>query len=126
MHRKEPFLNNSSLEFDFFVQFDGAHVLNVTGDDDNDVYITYKKQLSANPISDIEGSESEVPEEFFYYIAHAAYADFLRMDGQHDKAVLEEQTAQIYLANELEKTDQIMNNNTVKKRFHTYISNQSR
>jgi len=126
VHRKEPFFNNSSLEFDFFVQFDGAHVLNVTGDDDNDIYITYKKQLAANPITDIEGSESEVPEEFFYYIAHAAYADFLRMDGQHDKAVLEEQTAQIYLANELEKTDQIMNNNTVKKRFHTYISTQSR
>jgi len=48
------------------------------------------------------------------------------MDGQHDKAILEEQTADKYLANELEKTDQIMNNNTVKKRFRTYVSTQSR
>ena len=48
------------------------------------------------------------------------------MDGQHDKALAEEQVAQVYLANELDKTDQIMNNNTVKKRFNTYVSNQSR
>jgi hypothetical protein len=138
MHRAQPFLNNSSMEFEFFIQADGAHVMNVSSDNDTSIYVTYKKELPAylttwdldpnssppntEPLNDIK----LVPNEFFHYIAHATYADFLRMDGQHDKAILEEQTADKYLANELEKTDQIMNNNTVKKRFRTYVSTQSR
>jgi hypothetical protein len=28
-----------------------------------------------------------IPGEWFAFMAHAAYADFLRMDGQHDKAL---------------------------------------
>ena len=135
MHRAQPFLNNSSVEFDFFVQADGAHVMNVSSDNDTSIFVTYKKQITPAYIStwDLNSSGTAaldditlIPNEFFHYIAHATYADFLRMDGQHDKAILEEQTAEKYLANELEKTDQIMNNNTVKKRFHTYVSTQSR
>lgn len=30
-------------------------------------------------------SGTEIPSEFFNYTAHGVYADFLRMDGQHDK-----------------------------------------
>ena len=138
MHRAQPFLNNSSVEFDFFLQADGAHVMNVSSDNDTAIYVTYKKQITPSYLStwdlnsakdgpaDPDAIEIEVPNEFFHYIAHATYADFLRMDGQHDKALIEEQTAEKYLANELEKTDQIMNNNTVRKRFHTYVSTQSR
>lgn len=137
-HRAQPFLNNSSVEFDFFLQADGAHVMNVSSDNDTAIYVTYKKQITPSYLStwdlnsakdgpaDPDDIEIEVPNEFFHYIAHATYADFLRMDGQHDKALIEEQTAEKYLANELEKTDQIMNNNTVRKRFHTYVSTQSR
>ena len=134
-HRAQPFLNNSSVEFDFFLQADGAHVMNVSSDNDTAIYVTYKKQITPAYIStwDLNSSGTAalnditlIPNEFFHYIAHATYADFLRMDGQHDKALIEEQTAEKYLANELEKTDQIMNNNTVRKRFHTYVSTQSR
>jgi len=138
MHRAQPFLNNSSMEFEFFIQADGAHVMNVSSDNDTSIYVTYKKELPAylttwdlNPNSSPPNTEplndiTLVPNEFFHYIAHATYADFLRMDGQHDKAIIEEQIAEKYLANELEKTDQIMNNNTVKRRFRTYVSTQSR
>ena len=138
MHRAQPFLNNSSMEFEFFIQADGAHVMNVSSDNDTSIYVTYKKELPAylttwdlNPNSSPPDTEplndiTLVPNEFFHYIAHATYADFLRMDGQHDKAIIEEQIAEKYLANELEKTDQIMNNNTVKRRFRTYVSTQSR
>jgi hypothetical protein len=109
--------------------------MNVSSDNDTSIYVTYKKQITPAYIStwDLNSSGTAaldditlIPNEFFHYIAHATYADFLRMDGQHDKAILEERTAEKYLANELEKTDQIMNNNTVKKRFHTYVSTQSR
>jgi len=129
IHRTQPFLRNSALEFDFFVQSDGANILNLTTADADSAFVTYKKELTDIPSTwDLDGDKStqEIPLEFFYYVAHSVYADFLRMDGQHDKALAEEQVAQNYLANELDKTDQIMNNNTVKKRFNTYVSNQSR
>jgi len=129
IHRTQPFLRNSALEFDFFVQSDGAHVLDITTADADSAFVTYKKELTDIPSTwDLDGDKTiqEIPLEFFYYVAHATYADFLRMDGQHQKALVEEQNAQGYLSSELEKTDQIMNNNTVKKRFNTYVSNQSR
>lgn len=129
IHRTQPFLRNSALEFDFFVQSDGAHILNLTTADADSAFVTYKKELTDIPSTwDLTGDKStqEIPLEFFYYVAHSVYADFLRMDGQHDKALAEEQVADKYLANELEKTDQVMNNNTVKKRFNTYVSKQSR
>jgi len=129
IHRTQPFVRNSALEFDFFVQSDGANILNLTTADASSAFVTYKKELTDIPSTwDLDGDKStqEIPLEFFYYVAHSVYADFLRMDGQHDKALAEEQVAQNYLANELDKTDQIMNNNTVKKRFNTYVSNQSR
>jgi hypothetical protein len=129
IHRTQPFLRNSALEFDFFVQSDGAHVLDITTADADSAFVTYKKELTDIPSTwNLDGDKTiqEIPLEFFYYVAHATYADFLRMDGQHQKALVEEQNAQGYLSSELEKTDQIMNNNTVKKRFNTYVSNQSR
>jgi len=129
VHRTQPFVRNSALEFEFFVQSDGAHILNLTTSDADSAFVTYKKELTDIPSTwDLDGDKStqEIPLEFFYYVAHSVYADFLRMDGQHDKALAEEQVANKYLANELEKTDQVMNNNTVKKRFNTYVSNQSR
>jgi len=129
--RKQAFLNNSAHEYEFFVDFTGANILNVVSTTDNSAFITYKQQftpftVSGSLVSDYTGSTVEVPAEFFAYIAHATYADFLRMDGQTDKAFAEENTASIALALELEKVDIISNNNTVNKRFSTYVNRQSR
>jgi aspartate 1-decarboxylase len=132
--RKQAFLNNSAHEYEFFVDFTGANILNVVSTTDNAAFITYKQQFTpftipvSNPpvISDYTDSTVEVPAEFFAYIAHASYADFLRMDGQTDKAFAEENTASGALALELEKVDIISNNNTVNKRFSTYVNRQSR
>jgi len=129
--RKQAFLNNSAHEYEFFVDFTGANILNVVSTTDNSAFITYKQQftpftVSGSLVSDYTDSTVEVPAEFFAYIAHATYADFLRMDGQTDKAFAEENTASIALALELEKVDIISNNNTVNKRFSTYVNRQSR
>jgi hypothetical protein len=129
--RKQAFLNNSAHEYEFFVDFTGANILNVVSTTDNSAFITYKQQftpfnVTGTAVSDFTGSTVEVPAEFFAYIAHATYADFLRMDGQTDKAFAEENTASIALALELEKVDIISNNNTVNKRFSTYVNRQSR
>jgi hypothetical protein len=129
--RKQAFLNNSAHEYEFFVDFTGANILNVVSTTDNSAFITYKQEftpftVSGSLVSDYTDSTVEVPAEFFAYIAHATYADFLRMDGQTDKAFAEENTASVALALELEKIDIISNNNTVNKRFSTYVNRQSR
>ena len=129
--RKQAFLNSSAHEYEFFVDFTGANILNVVSTTDNAAFISYKQEftpfsVTGTAVSDYTGSTVEVPAEFFAYLAHATYADFLRMDGQTDKAFAEENTASVALALELEKIDIISNNNTVNKRFSTYVNRQSR
>jgi hypothetical protein len=121
IHRTQPFLRQSALEFDFYVDSNGAHILNLTTADATSAFVTYKKELGQ-----FTANSTNIPGEWFAFMAHTAYADFLRMDGQHDKALTEEQVAQGYIAMELEKVDNMMNNNTALKRFSTYINRQAR
>jgi hypothetical protein len=121
IHRQQPFLNNSAYEYDFYVDSRGANILNIQDSDVDGVYVTYKKVFT-----DFNESSNDIPTEFFYYGAHSAYADFLRMDGQTGKAFEEENKAGTYLATELEKLDIISNNNFVRRKFSTYVSTQSR
>ena len=64
--------------------------------------------------------------EFFYFMAHVIYADFLRMDGQTEKAIIEEQIGAQYLDTELSKASITSNTNIVGKRISTYVNRQSR
>ena len=87
-----------------------------------------QKPLTFLTTLDTDGTASsqEVPQEFFYFMAHATYADFLRLDGQHQKALLEDQLAEKYLSEEMDNPQQVANNNTIGKRFKTYVSQQAR
>tara|TARA_R110000782_G_scaffold235186_1_gene321215 strand:- start:66 stop:395 length:330 start_codon:yes stop_codon:yes gene_type:complete len=109
------------MEYEFYVDGNGANVLNVVANTASSVFVNYQKELPTFT----EGS-TDIPYEFFFFLAHSVYADFLRMDGQHDKALTEEQVAGTYLALELEKIDMRSNNNTINKRFSTYVNRQSR
>tara|TARA_R100000900_G_C3322223_1_gene161786 strand:- start:28 stop:987 length:960 start_codon:yes stop_codon:yes gene_type:complete len=127
IHRKQAFINNSSKEYEFFVDFDGANVLNILNSNDKTAFVSYKKQFTPYTVtSGYYDSSLEVPAEFFNYLAHAVYADFLRVQNRQQEAISEEQVAQTYLALELEKVDIKNNNNTVNKRFSTYVNRQSR
>ena len=127
IHRKQAFQNNSSLEYEFFVDFDGANILNIANSTDTSAFVSYKKQFTPFTVtSDYYNSTVEVPGEFFNYIAHSVYADFLRVQNRQEQALAEEQVAQTYLALELEKIDIRSNNNTINKRFSTYVNRQSR
>ncbi len=121
IHRDQPFLNSGTMEYNFYVYANGAHVMNLGSTTARSVYVTYKKSFT-----DFTKTSTDIPEEFFYFAAHATYADFLRMDGQTSKAMDEENKATSYLANELEKLDIISNNNTIRRKFTTYVSTQSR
>jgi ribosomal protein L27 len=127
IHRKTPFINNSSVEYDFSVDIDGANILNIPNTEDSSAYVTYKREFTPFTVtSDFYNSTVEVPGEFFNFIAHAVYADFLRVQNRQQEAIAEEQVAQTYLNLELEKIDIRNNNNTVNKRFSTYVNRQSR
>lgn len=127
IHRKTPFINNSSVEYDFSVDIDGANILNIPNTEDSSAYVTYKREFTPFTVtSDFYNSTVEVPGEFFNFIAHAVYADFLRVQNRQELAITEEQVAQTYLAQELEKIDLRSNNNSVGKKFSTYVNRQSR
>jgi len=126
IHREEAFRNNSSSEYDFFVDSNGANLLNVRSGTTS-AFVSYKKQFTPYTVtSGYYDSTVEVPGEFFNYIAHSVYADFLRVQNRQEQALAEEQVAQTYLALELEKIDIRSNNNTINKRFSTYVNRQAR
>lgn len=134
IHRKKAFLNQSQLEYDFFIDVDGANILNTANSSDRSAFVTYKKQLtlvsiseSGSPaVTDYTNDSTAIPKEFFYYIAHSVYADFLRIERRYEEAIREEASAQNYLAQELEKLDIIANNNNLKKKFSTHLNRNSR
>lgn len=127
IHRKKAFLNTSAIEYDFFVDGDGANILNVVNSDDGQAFVTYKKQFTYFSVSaNWASSSAEVPLEFFYFLAHASFADFLRLESKYSEARTEEAIAQGYLAQELEKIDIRNNNNSLNKKFSTYVNRQSR
>lgn len=127
IHRKAAFLNDSSLEYEFFVDFDGANILNISNTSDTSAFVSYKKQFTpfAAQGSPYESTEA-VPGEFFNFISHAVYADFLRVQNKQEQAIAEEQVATSYLFQELEKIDLRSNNNSIGKKFSTYVNKQSR
>ena len=134
IHATKAFLNESAREFQFYVDEEGANLLNA--DDSDRAFVTYRKPpydassdvgTRKEIITDLDNpSISEVPSEFFNYAVYGTYADFLRMDGQHQKALLEEQIADGYLDTELEQNDIINNKNNINAKFSTYVSRQSR
>ena len=134
IYKQEPFLNNSAIEYEFFVTSKGANILNLRiSENESDkrnkgiAFVSYKKQFTPFTVtSGYYDSTVEVPQEFFSYIAHTAFADFLRMQGKSQEAIAEEGVGTVFLAQELEKIDIRSNNNTVNKRFTTYVSRQSR
>ena len=126
VHKTESFLNKSAHEYDYYVDPIGAHLLNVTDSDLNVAYVTYKKKFTPFGVTtDYYNDDTEVPEEFFNYIAHAAYADFLRIQGQTELAQTEGALAEKYLDMELEKLNNI-NSLNAARRISTHVSRQSR
>ena len=129
IHDSQSFLNRSATEYDFYADSFGANVLN-SSFTNNEAYVTYKKPILddfGKVISSLISTiDQQIPNEFFNYTAHAVYADFLRMDGQHDKAAFEEQKADMFLATELERIDIINNNNSLNHKISTYVNRSTR
>ena len=135
IHRKKAFLNDSEVEYDFYLDLNGANILNIANLKDSKAYVTYKKRVelvsitetSPTPVvTDYTEDTTDLPKEFFYFIAHTVYADFLRIERRYEEALREESSGSNYLAQELEKLDIIANNNNLKKKFSTHLNRNNR
>ena len=118
---ENPFDSNSARKYNFYTESDGYHVINNYSDLEG-FWVGYRSQWPGPYLS----SATDIPLEFFYWGAHATYADFLRMDGQTDKAMVEEGAAQTYLALEMDKAEHSQNANRVRKTISTHNSRQAR
>lgn len=115
----QPYNVDSAQELEYFTQSDGAHVL---GNVDGLLgFFTTYKSVWDGPYE----SGDTIPMEWFEFIAHATYADFLRMDRRNDVAGFEEQLATDFLNMELMKP-QNQFNNQITSRISTHLSRQSR
>jgi hypothetical protein len=116
-----PLNLNSVQEYEFYVESDGAHVYG-NYKELSGFWVGYIKQWGG-PFTT---SSTDIPQELYEYTAHAAYADFLRMDGQVDKAESEELVAQQYLIVELDKSESQRNTNALQRRISTYVNRSNR
>jgi len=109
LHRTRPYGNVGAQEFDYHVGSNGANLISGSLNPAS-VFVTYKKANSAQSGSTQYGSDAgdttEIPLEWFQYIAHASYADFLRSEGQQEKSGVADQEAQMFLQEELYRIDQ--------------------
>lgn len=82
------------------------------------VFLTYKEQLPT--YGDGEGETSNVPKEFYQYLVRGVYADYLRSDGQTEKAMAEDVNAQSVLDLELERVERTQNHPNLFTRFQSH------
>ena len=122
IHRTKAFLENSALEFDYFVDSQGANILNISSNSQETLFVTYKKAYSDT----FTETSTDVPSEFFDYIIYTVLSDFYTGDGQTEKALIAEQAATKMLDRELMKLDMFSNRNVITQKFSTYVNRQSR
>ena len=116
-----PNNGNAGYDVEWWEDADGAHV---TGNRSGleGYWVSYKKEWGGPYTT----ASTDIPLEFYHYVLHATYADFLRGEGQNDKALAEEQAAQEYLAIELMKPANVRNANRLYSRVRTHNTTQAR
>jgi hypothetical protein len=104
VHLKDAFQFGFKQAAPYVVIQDGARLLSSEANVET-VFVTYKMQL---PVYYGEGSGmvNAVPDEWFEYIAHGVYSDYLRAEGQQEKASFVEQEADLIIQDELIKLDE--------------------
>jgi hypothetical protein len=129
----QPYTVNSNQEYQYIVGPYGATLL--AGSFEPEVaYVTYKAQLAitygpGTSGGDASGSATDVitvPSEWFDYMAHGAYADYLRAEGQQEKAALADQEANEMLLDELMRLDEQHTQTVISPRIFTNANMQIR
>ena len=122
--KQAPYALTSVQEFDYTVDASGAKL--VAGDlNPETAFVTYKAQFS-DTYGDGSGETSTIPAEWFQYLAHGTYADYLRAEGQQEKAALADQEAEALLTEELIRLDENHTSGFVSNRIRTNANMQLR
>jgi hypothetical protein len=122
--KQAPYIASSVQEFDFAVTADGATL--VAGDlNPSTAFLTYKAQFT-DTYGDGAGETSSVPAEWFQYLAHGTYADYLRAEGQQEKAAVADAEAEALLTEELIRLDENHTSGFVSNRIRTNANMQLR
>jgi hypothetical protein len=142
VHQASPYSTQSAQpEYTFYVDQNGANVVNQIGSEAG-AFVTYKKEFnefydtaSTNDKADGDyyaqrptgmTTSSDIPGEWWQYIAYGSYVDLLRSDGQNEKAQAEERQARDLLQIELEKIDRQHTGNTISRRIRTHVNTAGR
>ena len=124
VHKQAPYVTASVQEYDTMVTASGATL--VCGDlDPSEAFVTYKAQLT-DTYGDGSGESTAIPAEWFQYLAHGTYADYLRAEGQQEKAALADQEAEVLLQDELIRIDEQHTLQMVANRVFTNANMQVR
>jgi hypothetical protein len=124
VHKQAPYVTASVQEYDIMVTANGATL--VVGDlDPSEAFVTYKAQLT-DTYGDGSGESTAIPAEWFQYLAHGTYADYLRAEGQQEKAALADQEAEGLLQDELISIDEQHTLQMVANRVFTNANMQVR
>jgi hypothetical protein len=124
IHVQSPYLTTSVQEYDIMVTADGATL--VAGNSSpTEAFVTYKKQLS-DTYGDGSGESTAIPAEWYQYMAHGTYADYLRAEGQQEKAALADQEAELLLQDEMIRIDEQHTLQMVANRIFTNANMQMR
>jgi hypothetical protein len=98
-----PYTTASPQDFNFYIDSSGAKL--ITSASPASAFVTYKKILS-DTYGETTGLQASVPAEWFDYIAHGVYSDYLRAEGQQEKSLAADQEAAMILEDELIQVDQ--------------------
>ena len=124
IYTKKPHKSSSVNELNYYVTSLGAELssINVSL---LTVFVTYKKQLT-DIYGDGTGEVQAVPYEWFNYLAHGTYSDFLRAEGHQDRAAMADLEANEILLDELMKLDEQHTQTIVSNRISTNANMQYR
>ena len=121
VHRTAPFITSSAQEYTIMVTAAGATLIAGTTEPTS-AWVTYKEAFTPAYTS----SSTDIPGEWFDYLAHGTYADFLRSEGQQEKAVLADAEAADILTDELLIIDEQGTTQIVANRVTTNLNMQTR
>lgn len=124
IYKSQPFQTSSVAEFDFTLDANGAHI--IQGNlGSTSAWVTYQREWTDVYGDGSSGTTVNVPDEWFEYLAHGVYSDYMRSEGQQEKAALADQEAWAKLSEELLRIDE-QTRGKAARRINTNASNQTR
>jgi hypothetical protein len=117
IYLQHPYRAGGGQEFEFTLTSGGAELI-ASSQASGVAFVTYKSVI-ADYYGDNAGEEPNIPYEWFQYVAHGVYADYLRVEGSQDRAAIAEQEASEILTDELMRLDEQHTQTIISPRIFT-------